>query len=779
MRYLAALFVLIPLLAQAGCSRRGQESSGVHIDDVRIGFSGGAGAGHGEDSGRLFKPGEWAPAFVDLTAGPDGVSSGNNGPDYQLVIASADNDNIRTVFPLSLPSLKPNEQAHLVTYVKPCGTRDEVTIGVRRKEASGTAAAGDLGAGFVMRQSPLSLDVGEHLFVVAGMDVPGLGQALDRSNESNPSKYRIGHLAKSERLPDEWFGYSAVDLLLIGTAHRSFANRLSEQPREKRALAQWLQGGGRLLISTGRHPEEARQIIEQLGLNLPVEIGGQATVPRLDGIEIWLRERQPPPMADLPGGARVQIAHLKPGRAAETVVSQKNAADSFPLVVRTACGLGQVTLVAFDVDQLPFRDWPTEPEFWYKLLNIPRPNPDAAAQAAARRDTPEEAAPDLASLFQNSLEQFPDVPVISYGLVAFFMFVYIAVVGPLDYFILRRFFKRLELTWISFPLLVLIGSGLAYGTAYRLKGDEVRVNKIDLVDVDFHSKQIYGNSWFSVFSPRNQDFGLTLEPALGDAKAAAGRDSLLSWLARPENGFGGYGRTRVQGFVRSSYEYLPRGDGLEQVPAAAWSAKSFSGRWTRPLDVRRPPISADLRQNGDGPILGTLTNRLPADIKDAYLIVGGEHTRHTAFFVGDLLRGNTRRVNYKVGEQGMRVAEWLMTEPTADGEPVETAQLDMLVRRLMFYDESTKQDHAADVPLHYLDQSWRLPLKGEAILIGRLKHASGPIQEVAVGEASPSRLLFGQTAPPGTMEQDTYVRMVLPLRQEEADRRLDPTREKR
>jgi hypothetical protein len=775
MRYLAGFLVLIPLLAQAGCARRVQESSSVRINDVRIGFAGGAGAGHGDGSGRLFKPGEWAPVFVDLTAGPDGVASGTNGPDYQLVTATADNDNIRSVFPLPLPALKSNEQAHVVTYVKPCGTRDEVTIGIRHK-ASG---AGDLGAGLVVRQSPLSLDLGEHLFLVAGMDAPGLEQALDRSNESNPTKYHIGHLAGSERLPDEWFGYSAVDLLLIGTADRSFAKRVSERPFEKRALTQWLQRGGRLLISTGRHPEEARQIIEQLGLGLPVEIGGQITVPRLEGIEIWLRERQPPPMADLPGGARVEIARLKPGRAAETVVSQKEGGDVYPLVVRTACGLGQVTLVAFDVDQPPFRGWPTEPEFWYKLLNIPRPNPDAAAQTTARKETPEETAADLASSFQNNLEQFADVPVISYGLVAFFMFVYIVVVGPLDYFILRRFFKRLELTWISFPILVLIGSGLAYGTAYRFKGDEVRINKIDLVDIDFHSKQIYGNSWFSVFSPRNQDFQLTLQTREVIAGPATVQDSLLSWLARPENGFGGYGRTRVQGFVRSSYEYLPRGDGLEGVPAAAWSAKSFSARWTRPLDVQRPPISADLLQRSDGRISGPLTNRLPADIDQAYLIVGGEPTRHTAFSIGKLLRGDLHRLNFKPGEQGGRVAEWLMIEPTEQGEPVETAQLDMLVRRLMFYDESTKQDHASDVPLHYLDQSWRLPLKGEAILVGRLTHVRGPIHEVAVGEASPSRLAFGQAAPPGTMEQDTYVRILLPLRQEETDRSLDPTREKR
>ena len=66
--------------------------------------------------------------------------------------------------------------------------------------------------------------------------------------------------------------------------------------------------------------------------------------------------------------------------------------------------------------------------------------------------------------FKRELEQFEEVPVISFGWVALFILFYIVLVGPLDYFILKKVFKRLEWTWISSPILVLVVSVAAYAT---------------------------------------------------------------------------------------------------------------------------------------------------------------------------------------------------------------------------------------------------------------------------------------------------------------------------
>src|SRR5205814_6607281 len=66
------------------------------------------------------------------------------------------------------------------------------------------------------------------------------------------------------------------------------------------------------------------------------------------------------------------------------------------------------------------------------------------------------------------LENFEEVPVISFGWVALFIFLYILVVGPLEYLILKKVFTRLELTWLTVPTVVITISVVAYCIAYAL-----------------------------------------------------------------------------------------------------------------------------------------------------------------------------------------------------------------------------------------------------------------------------------------------------------------------
>ena len=91
---------------------------------------------------------------------------------------------------------------------------------------------------------------------------------------------------------------------------------------------------------------------------------------------------------------------------------------------------------------------------------------------------------DLASLLRQALEQFATVKPVSFGWVAFFIFLYILLIGPGDYLFLKHVLKRMELTWVTFPVIVVTVSLLAYVAAYSIKGRDLRVNKVDVVDVD-------------------------------------------------------------------------------------------------------------------------------------------------------------------------------------------------------------------------------------------------------------------------------------------------------
>ena len=120
------------------------------------------------------------------------------------------------------------------------------------------------------------------------------------------------------------------------------------------------------------------------------------------------------------------------------------------------------TVDSFDPDKPPATQWPGQADFWHRLLAVGGPHiPDTAAtnpNIINYRGGPrpvDAGADGEQTAINNQLEQFEGVPVISFGWVALFILLYILVVGPLDYLFLKKVVKRLELTWITFPTVVL------------------------------------------------------------------------------------------------------------------------------------------------------------------------------------------------------------------------------------------------------------------------------------------------------------------------------------
>src|SRR5262249_15657737 len=146
-----------------------------------------------------------------------------------------------------------------------------------------------------------------------------------------------------------------------------------------------------------------------------------------------------------------------------------------PILIQASLGLGRVVLVGFDLDLAPFTEWPGQKAFWIKLMTELVPQLLAApvpqnVQFNPRSGLVSDRPPELTNDLQRSLEPFDALPVFSFAWVALFILIYILIVGPLDYFLLKRFFKRLELTWITFPLIAIVVSVLAYLIAYNSKG---------------------------------------------------------------------------------------------------------------------------------------------------------------------------------------------------------------------------------------------------------------------------------------------------------------------
>ncbi len=214
---------------------------------------------------------------------------------------------------------------------------------------------------------------------------------------------------------------------------------------------------------------------------------------------------------------------------------------------------------------------------------------------------------DPASQLLVELDKF-GVTVIDFGYVALFIVLYILIVGPLDFFLLKYVFKRLEWTWITFPAVVLAVSVLAYFAAYALKGKDLKINKVDIVDFDLRTSReqprVYGHSFFTILSPRIQNYTVgRLEPeeseVLGGAeseKAAQRRSDEAVDGSRPSGGFNGMDRGGSGGFFRNAYHYARDTDangggnisGLRGVPIPVWTTKAFMASWGGNRSPRPP-----------------------------------------------------------------------------------------------------------------------------------------------------------------------------------------------
>src|SRR5690606_39342700 len=81
-----------------------------------------------------------------------------------------------------------------------------------------------------------------------------------------------------------------------------------------------------------------------------------------------------------------------------------------------------------------------------------------------------------------ALMNMPSLDLPSLRLLAPLLLVYILVVGPFNYLVLR-WQRRLELGWVTIPAITLLFSIAAYRIGYQLRGGDVIINQISTIEL--------------------------------------------------------------------------------------------------------------------------------------------------------------------------------------------------------------------------------------------------------------------------------------------------------
>ncbi len=750
------------LLSTAGPARAADPP--ITVENIRVGFN------------NNYKLGVWVPVSVDLKAGAKRFEG-------TLEVVVPDDDGTATsVF--RVVDVPARETLSYTTYVR-CGTRD---VEFRARVHQG-GPDGRLMANAVGQQMYNRVETGQRLILTLGNprgvdEVPKLPGFTDE-NRQNWSRVLVT-TPRPETLPAAWYGYDAADIIVIDTNSREVMSALSTRGE---GLREWVRNGGHVVIAVGGNWQ---QVVDgPLRPLLPATPVGRENLKDLGAIEAFAGAENKPLTKE--GDPPVQVTKFE--LISERGAKGLDATATGPVLVRGHYGFGRVTLVGLDVDSRPFADWALKNQFWARVFELRAA--DLISGAPTGANYMQQNVSDLATLLHSNLEAFQGVKLVPFGLVAFFVFLYILVIGPGDYFFLKKVVKRMELTWITFPLVVVVVSLIAYVAAYAIKGTDLKINKVDAVDLDQVDGLLRGSTWFTIFSPQNRDYDIALVPQQLDqpTSSAAGSpgepattsmettDQLLSWFGKPENEFGGTaGSGRMGGMGGSGYIYgsVNRKDGefnpfgepevVRGARVPIWSTKSVQGRWF--ANSKMVAVEADLHSGGADRLAGTVTNRLAVPMRDAFLVYG-----KYVYLLGDIAPGEAKSLatgsdRTLAGEIDKRATALPRSQQwNYSAQPVELSRTD-LIRTMMFASSTSgREGYTASQLFLTLDMTSHLALD-RPMLVANLGDTGASKAPNPTAPANPrtteprkevaaAKIDLGKLSAPPIIEQTTVLRVIL------------------
>jgi len=672
------------------------------IRSVQIGFGG------------IYKLGCWTPIVVELTGGTQAYTG-------QVAVTVPDTDGVPTTIfsPDDRPvGVDPGQSTSVRLFVRIGQARS--TIHVRflaegrtlaeRKFYSGSGQSTGVIPGGVAATNRLLLEFGP----TSG--VRELIHATERDNDLLATK--IVAIKEAAELPINWIGYEAIDTVLLNTSQPELYRPLLQNPGRIASLRRWVELGGRLVVFCGAQSEELLAEGGPLAELIPGTFAETVPLRQWQPLETFSGAERPKS-----AGNRLDLRVPKLLDVQGKILAHAGSlATTLPLVVRSRLGLGELVFVGLDFDQSPLRDWKGRTSFLRKVFNW---NADEETRQQADQGLASVGSDDMIGKIRIALDnKFVGVEVVPFALVAFFVVIYILLIGPGDYFLVKKFLKRPELTWITFPLIVLGVSAAAYWYANSKKGDQLRVNQVEIVDVDTTSGLVRGTVWSHFFTPRVDQYRLTLKPDFLGGAPISDLSTQTAWLGLPGYSLGGMQSSATQTAVFSrGYTYSSDRTSMQNVPVQVWSTKTITARWSANVGES---ITADLQRTSDELLAGKISNSTGIELDDCLLLYG-----RWAYHLGRMTDKTTVNFDYSLQPRTVKTS---LTSATAgdttedntadDGTvPFRLAESDItrLVKTMMFFKAINGRRYSGKLSRYqsFVDLSHLLQQEDVAILLAK------------------------------------------------------------
>jgi len=314
---------------------------------------------------------------------------------------------------------------------------------------------------------------------------------------SNSPTLQVAHLQREE-LADSGILLRAFDLLAIDDLATDGLTAA-----QRNALADYVANGGNLLLGTGA---SWRKTLAGVPAALvPLRIDGTASLVQTPA---------------LPGAGRLEIA-TGGSSSGDAWLSD----GSRPLLLEMAVGQGLVTLATFDWAQEPIASWSgTRSLLRQVAIRTLLRGTNAAAtgfgvggmgagvvfsQKVVTSYGSQGSLTQRSNMLLPALGNVPALDLPPLRVTGLLVLLYILIIGPLNFLVLRLV-GRLELAWLTVPVLAIIFAGGAYGIGLGTKGRAVQSNQISVVHVIPGWKSAYRETYTGIFTPTRGDFTVRL-----------------------------------------------------------------------------------------------------------------------------------------------------------------------------------------------------------------------------------------------------------------------------
>lgn len=432
-------------------------------------------------------------------------------------------------------------------------------------------------------------------------------------------------------LPASAQGYDMVDAVALADMP---LDNLTEDQTE--ALKGYVRNGGTLILSGGSDLSRLKAAFYTDMLPLD-----RITVrPTQDLGQLAQRYREP-----LPLSAPIGLVTGTPKPGTEGLLGD--------LIYSRPYGNGIVLLTAFDYLDPTVRSWTAAPSLWRDLLrcNPNRVSPRRTLAANARFS--DGGMQTLADAMAG--KQATNAPPML--VVTIFLAAYLILLVPVSYFILKKLDKR-ELAWFTSPLLILGFTVISYLIAVSIKGGDLTINRVVVLETIAGSDQVSGYGQMTLYSPRRAGYDISMAPT-SDA------NSPYRTLVPAEVLTGGSATLSGDLTVDMDTTAMLRG-----TEVRLWDKRSFD---TPVVANLGGTVEATTQMLDNHNVQVTITNKTRYALQDCLLITGGQ-----AAVIGKLAPGastqQTVKWSYKDFGGGLALPSNEQNYPGSAGSPDSTKE---------------------------------------------------------------------------------------------------------